>query len=488
MRSRTTAHALTLTALLVLGFAAPGPASATPAVRWVPCAEDPTAQCGTLSVPVDWSRPRGARLDLALVRRPATGPAARIGALVDVPGGPGDSGVDRVLSVRGRVANLNRRFDIVGYDARGIGRSHPVMCSAAVLADEPAPVLTDQAAFEARVAYNRRLRADCRARTGPVFDHVDTLSGVRDLEAVRAALGEQTLTFRGRSYGTLLGQQYAERYPGRIRAMVLDGVTEHSLGTGANLDTQAATVQDSFDEFTAWCARTPGCALHRRDIRAMWAGLLARAERGLLPHPDDPQAALRPFDLIDLAEQGFRGPHWELLAQILATLDTAAPPAAPARRAGPESGAVPYPGVAILCSDYHLPVRDHREYAAHLRRSRAIAPDMRFSTFAVYATAVCLGATAPVANPQHRLRVRHSATPLLLVSARHDPATGHNWATGVARQLGDEAVLLTYEGWGHITYGRSDCVDAVVDRYLFSRTPPPPGSTCPAVAPTGMDR
>jgi pimeloyl-ACP methyl ester carboxylesterase len=251
-------------ALVMGGGATAGAASAGTAagVRWAPCEQDATAQCGTVSVPVDWSRPRGARIDLALVRLPATDPAARIGSLVDVPGGPGDSGVDRVLSNRGRfVASLNRRFDIVGCDARGIGRSHPVLCSAELLATEPAPVPASQAEFEARVAFNKRLRADCRARTGPVFDHVDTLSGVHDLEAIRAVLGERTLTFRGRSYGTLLGQQYAERYPHRVRAMVLDSVTDHSLGTEANLLTQAAHVQDAFDEFAGWCGRTAGCAL-----------------------------------------------------------------------------------------------------------------------------------------------------------------------------------------------------------------------------------
>jgi pimeloyl-ACP methyl ester carboxylesterase len=175
-------------------------------IGWVPCPQDAVAECGTVSVPVDWAAPDGPRIDLALVRLPATGPGQRIGALLDVPGGPGDSGVDRVLANRGRfIASLNRRFDIVGYDARGVGRSRPVLCSARLLAAEPAPVLTSQADFEARLAYNGRLRADCRARTGPLFDHADTGSGVRDLDAIRAALGEKTLTFRGRSYGTLLG-------------------------------------------------------------------------------------------------------------------------------------------------------------------------------------------------------------------------------------------------------------------------------------------
>lgn len=468
-------------AAVISGSASAGTAAS---IGWAPCEQDATADCGTVSVPVDWAHPRGARFDLALVRLPATDRAARIGSLVDVPGGPGDSGVDRVLANRGRfIANLNRRFDIVGFDARGIGRSHPVLCSADLLAHEPPPVLTSHADFDTRLAYNRRLRADCRSRTGPLFDHVDTRSGVRDLDAIRAALGEETLTFRGRSYGTMLGAQYAEQYPRRVRALVLDSVTDHSLDTRANLDTQAANLQDSFDEFVAWCQRTPDCTLHGHDIRAVWADLLARAGRGELRHPDDPQTVLNQFFLIDLAEQGFRGPLWAQLAHVLAALHASPPATATVAPPASRSQAEPYPPVAILCSDYDLPLRDYREYAAHLRRSRAIAPDMRYSTFAVYATAACLGSPRPVNNPQHRLDVRHSATPLLLVNALHDPATGYNWAVNVARQLGDEAVLLTYQGWGHIVYGRSECVDDAVDRYLFGQVLPAPGTSCPAAPP-----
>jgi len=488
LRGRRVARAWVAAAVSVLFVLADGVVVAGQAsggevagVRWAPCEEDAEAECGTLPVPVDWARPGGPRIELALVRLPATGPGERIGALVDVPGGPGDSGVDRVLSNRGGdfSASLNRRFDIVGYDARGIGRSHPVLCSEELLAAEPAPVPASQADFEARVAYNRRLRADCRAGTGPLFDHVDTASGVRDLEAIRVALGERALTFRGRSYGTMLGAQYAERYPHRIRAMVLDSVTDHSVDTRTNLETQAAAVQDSFDEFVRWCRGTAACALHGRDVRALWADLLSRAGRGELPNPDDPATPLTPFFLVDLAEQGLRGPYWAPLAEVLAALEATGP--LTATRTSASTRAVPYPPLAIFCADYDLPVRDYREYAAHLRRSRAIAPDMRYATFAVYATAACLGWPKPVQNPQHRLKVRGTPTPLLLVNARHDPATGYAWALRVAGQLGDQAVLLTYAGWGHITYGRSDCIDAAVDRYLIDRTPPRCGTTCPAV-------
>jgi pimeloyl-ACP methyl ester carboxylesterase len=212
-------------------------------------------------VPVDWDHPDGNRFDLAVARRTATDPGRRIGSLVFGPGGPGDSGVDRVVTGISRFSTqLRSRFDIVSFDPRGVGRSHPVTCSTDLVRRQPSPLLTSKADFDATLAYNRLLRADCRAWTGPLYDHVDTLSSVRDLDAIRAALGESRLTFHGSSYGTLLGEQYAETFPSRVRAVVLESVDDHSLGTRAFMDTQAATVQDSFDEFASWCDRAAQCA------------------------------------------------------------------------------------------------------------------------------------------------------------------------------------------------------------------------------------
>jgi pimeloyl-ACP methyl ester carboxylesterase len=468
-------------AAMVLGVGVGPTASAgTSAIRWAPCTEDSTAECGTLSLPVDWANPRGPRFDLSLARRRAADPATRIGTVIDMPGGPGDSGVDSVLADRSAfIRRTNRRFDVVSYDPRGIGRSHRVRCSAELLAAQPPPIPAGQRDFDARVAYNRALRADCRARTGPLLDHVDTLSGVRDLDAVRAALGEATLTFRGRSYGTLLGEQYAERYPARVRALALDSVVDHSVGTRELFETGVVATQDAFDQFVAWCGRTAECALHGRDVRAVWAHLLARAERGDLRNPDDPQVALRPFSLIDQAEQALRAPNWPELAEGMVALAATDP--APAAPAAPV--VTDYAPVAVTCSDYHLPVRDYRAYASLLRDSARIAPDMRYSTFAVIATTTCLGAPQPVNNPQHPLRVRDSATPLLLVNSLHDPATGYIGAVNVAGQLGTEGVLLTYRGWGHIVDGRTDCVDDAVDRYLATLALPARGGDCPAAPP-----
>ncbi|MBM0232517.1 alpha/beta fold hydrolase [Micromonospora sp. STR1_7] len=470
-------------ALTAAGLTPASPATAQPAIDWRPCAKDATAECGTLSLPVDWNHPRGERFELALARRVATDPAARKGSLVFGPGGPGDSGVDRVVTGSSRFsADLRRRFDIVSFDPRGTGGSHPVVCSRDLLAQQP-QLLTDQAQFDATLAGNALLRANCRARTGPLYDHVDTTSAARDLDAVRAALGERRLTFHGSSYGTLLGQRYAELFPDRVRAVVLEAAMDHSLGTRAFLDTQAVTAEGAFDEFVAWCDRSTACALHGRDFRAIWTGLRARAERGVLTDPKRPGVLLTPFELTRLTHKEFYDTwRWPGLAEWLRTMGASASPTpGVAADAGATGDAVaPYP-FAVFCQDWSLPVRDYREYAGHLRRMARLAPDLRYPT-AVFALVTCLGAPAPVANPQHRLRVR-SDVPLLIAATVHDPASGYNWATNVARQLGGHGVLLTYQGWGHGSYTSSPCVRRAVDSYLIDQVAPARGATCPAIAP-----
>jgi pimeloyl-ACP methyl ester carboxylesterase len=455
------------------------------AISWAPCEEDPTAECGTLTVPVDWARPGGETVELALARRRASDPAARLGSLVINPGGPGGSGVTAVLQGwMGFTDELTRRFDVVGFDPRGVARSHPIQCSLELAVQAPDPLsLKSQADFDALLAHNDRYRRDCRARTGPLFDHVDTGSVVRDLDALRAALGDDKLTYYGISYGTLIGQLYAERFPRRVRALALDSNMDHSLGTRAFLDTESWTAQDSFDEFVAWCGRTPACALHGRDVRALWKDLLARAERGELHVPGLPELKIDKLGLIAQAFTAFYGPDFKELADFLAALDagaqTARPILTPLARAADETV---NDASQVFCQDYLLPIRDYREYAAHLRRSARIAPDMLVSAAAHPLTAACLGQPAPIPNPQHRLRVTGTPT-LLLGNALHDPATGYPWAVSSALQIGREARLLTYEGWGHGIYGRGDCPTRAIDDYLISLKAPARGARCPAVPP-----
>lgn len=429
------------------------------ALSWTACGKVAGAECATLTLPVDWAHPGGATFGLAIARRPATDPAARVGTLIFGPGGPGDSGVQRVADGPGRFsAELRRRFDIVSFDPRGVGGSRKDVCAS----DRPVPpvVLTSQKDFDDTVAYNRSRWANCRNQPGSVFDHSDTLSTVRDLDALRAALGERTLTFHGSSYGTLLGEQYAQRYPDRVRALVLESVDDHSPGSaGAFLAAQAWAGEDAFDDFARWCDET-GC-MKGEDVRTVWKQVIADANAGHLN--------MGQFDLAANLLRFLKDGDYPGLADYIT-----------ARHAGTPDKPVPAGlGVVVpaFCSDWSLPVRDYAEYAAILRRTARVAPHTVYPA-QVFALTLCLGWPQPVANPQSDLRVRTS-TPLLLINSRHDPATGINWARAVERQLGRHGVLLEYEGAGHGSYTLSDCMRQTTDRYLIDLVVPPRGTTCP---------
>jgi pimeloyl-ACP methyl ester carboxylesterase len=473
---------------VVPAVAAPEPPG--PTLQWSDCLPEPGdtdedkelikgSQCATLQVPVDWSDPSGPTFGLALARRTAKG--QRVGSLIFGPGGPGDSGVDRIRTGISRFsAELQNRFDIVSFDPRGIARSNPVRCSAGLLSQQPSPIINSQREFDQTIAYNRELAKDCKANTGPVFDHIDALQTVRDLDAIRVALGESTLTFHGSSYGTLLGEQYAERYPDKVRAIVLESVFDHGSATTREfLDAQSSAAQDSFDEFVKWCDAATTCGLHGRDVHAVWASLLDRAARGEIPDPQRPQYATSPFFLSFAMFRLLYGPQWTKLGNLLKQLDASTPPT----QQPPVPTGLQANTIAPFCRDFSLPVRSYREYAGYLQRLARNTPDLRYPGQLLAVTS-CLGLPkAP--NPQQNLRVRSLQTPILLSNAVHDPATGYNWATSVAHQLGRNGVLLTYEGWGHGSYNKSPCIQATIDKYLVSLQVPPRGTRCPAVQPTG---
>ena len=463
----------------VAPVATPAHAMGGRAPQWKPCAEDKTVQCATLAVPVDWAQPYGPSVAIAVARRPAAEAKNRIGTLVVNPGGPGGSGVDFTLDSAFFSAELRRRFDIVGFDPRGISRSHPIVCTTTLLTAAPPPMISTAQEYDAFVAYNRRLAADCARRTGPLYGHVDTLSVVRDLEAVRAALGEEKISFYGASYGTLLGQQYAERYPQRIRAMVLDSVMDHTVDTDGFLGGEAVTAQDSFDEFVAWCGRSTECAVHGRDVRELWTGLLASARRGTLRDPNDTTYFLSLYELVGVAFSSMYDPQWHALGHFIKEASGGA------RTELGRAAAVDvseHNFHAIFCSDWSMPVAGYADLRARLDRIAAKSPQMPFSPLALSSTFGCLGRPGPPANPQRALSAARTG-PVLLVNARHDPATPYAWAQHVAAQLGPKATLLTYEGWGHTVYGRSDCVGGAVDRYLLTVRPPAVGTSCPGVEP-----
>ncbi|GAA4295413.1 alpha/beta hydrolase [Streptomyces venetus] len=463
-------------------------ASLSGRIAWAPC-ESPsgegTFECASVKVPVDWKRPKGATFDLALARHKATDPARRIGSLLVNPGGPGGSGVDFAFSAPNSFsADLLARFDIVGFDPRGVARSNPVKCDLDRVLAQDALLYPDSASsFAALRTANRALGESCRDLTGPLADHMDTGSVVRDMEAIRAGLGERRISYYGVSYGTAIGQQYAERYPHRIRAMTLDSNMDHSLDAWGFQKTEAVGVEGAYGQFADWCARTPSCALHGRDARAVFDSLYKRAEAGELVEPGDPPQPIRPRDLQAFAQRGMYDPAgWSGFAETLAQLDSAGPAAA--RAFGKFGEPTEYPFNSVMCQDYDFEVPSYGTLARFERALGRLAPVTRFSSLGWTVQNGCQDWPSKVNNPQRRLKV-DGTPPILVTNSRFDPATPYSWGANAARQIGREAVFLTYDGVGHGDYWLSPCARDAIDTYLVTLKTPRKGTHCPAVWPAG---
>ncbi|GAA3053870.1 peptidase [Actinokineospora globicatena] len=460
-------------------------------VDWAACPERADAECATVRMPINWQKPRGEKFDLAVARRKATDPRKRIGVLVINPGGPGGSGVDFALGAEQFFSEeVRARFDIIGFDPRGVARSQPVKCSLDVVQRQPSLFPANQREFDALAAYNRELAADCRAQTGPIFDYVDTKSVVRDIDALRVALGERKINYFGVSYGTRIGQQYAEEFGRNLRAMVIDSNMDPSAKIAQFGATAAATAEDSFTEFVRWCERTTSCALHGKDVAKWWDELLLRADRGEVHDPSEPSRVITSQEITNAAFGTFYGPDWALLASALASLDVPATP----RPAVAGTEYVENPFTSVFCQDWDFRVRDHREVAGLVATANRLAPHMRGSVLGHATTIGCIGLPKPP-NPQHRLNIT-DAPKILMLNAVHDPATSIDWAVSAHRQSRDTTVLVTYEGWGHGVYPRSDCTKGISDTYLTTLRTPRDGTRCaaveppvgPAIASTGLPR
>jgi pimeloyl-ACP methyl ester carboxylesterase len=466
------------------------PTAGSPArVDWAPCADHAGFDCATLTRPIDPGRAGGDTFGMALARHRATDPEHRIGVLVVNPGGPGMSGVDFAYGAQWTFsAEVLARFDIVGFDPRGVGLSQAVRCSTDLYFDGHAAHPADEAGFEELRAHNRKLDADCARHSGPVVDHVSTEEVVADIDALRQALGERSISYYGLSYGTVIGQRYAERHGDRVRAMLLDSVVDRGLDARGVVASAARAAADSYEQWKRWNVRTPSAPLHGQDVDAVWDGLMARAERGELLDPDGSDAPLTPYDLSANLTTAAYDPDWEGLSDWVRSLNEGGiTPPGPDDDVTPPSGAPEggkdtslYAGAMghITCADQNFRVRSYAEYAELTRLARQISPRTLGSVHGDGRVTSCVG--LPEAVTPQRPGTMRTTVPTLLLNSRHDPATSLENATAVHRQQPRSTVLVTYEGAGHGVYDRDDCTRRVGDAYLVSLDVPRDGLSCPA--------
>ncbi|MEU1736061.1 alpha/beta hydrolase [Streptosporangium sp. NPDC020145] len=448
-------------------------ATGTDTIDWRACGEEPGAECGALAVPVDWEKPDGPRISLNMTRRKATG--QRVGTLFYNPGGPGAGAayLVRNWSQYYFSEELRERFDIVGIDPRGVAGSGQIQCGKAV--HDPAVTQFPETRWEydRLVAHNRAVGVSC----GPLIGHVDTGSVARDFDAVRAALGEEQISYLGRSYGSMLGTEYARRFPDRVRAMALDGIVDHGMSSRQMVRDAATAVEDGFDRFGEWCERTEECELHGRSVPQVWDALMRKAEKTPIPVTGGrpltaEELRYAAYVMLTLAPE-FNG---DLARGIVQAEQGDAEILGQMRTEALDNSAMTSAYRAVLCQDIDPGTNGFSQLRAWARDAARRAPHMRGTSEFWDMTTGCLGWPVQPSNPQRPVRITQ-VPPVLLVGNTHDPATPLVWAKSLARGIKGSQVL-TYDGDGHTAYLRNACATGSVDRYLISGTLPVPGTVC----------
>ncbi|GAA0401451.1 peptidase [Acrocarpospora corrugata] len=465
-------------ALGACGSTAPAPTtSAQPVeITWGAC--DRTApsagfQCATMEVPLDYAKPAGPTVGIALVRLRAAGPGAKIGSLVFNFGGPGGSGVDTLLDAASAFRTLNGRYDLVSFDPRGVERSDGVHCLdpkpfEAFLAAEPSLDVPTQTRLLTEFAQA------CQRHSSAILPYVGTLNAARDMETLRIRLGDPKLNYLGFSYGTHLGALYATLYPGQTGRMVLDSALDPSVGLLEQSRTQAVGFQQAYQNYLADCARQD-CPFNGNTAVL---GLLAALKR----KPLNVQGRLVTDDIARsaIAEALYSELTWPLLTQAIA--DGIAGDGAgllnlsdsySGRRPDGSYNTLQSSLVAILCADTtnRPTVEEAVDLAKEMTKKWPIfGPD-------VASAGGCSVWPAPGEDTNRHIDASGSG-PILVVGVTHDPATPYEWAPKLTEQLGT-GVLLTLKGEGHGAYGQNTCIDSLVNGYLLDGKVPDDGTVCP---------
>jgi pimeloyl-ACP methyl ester carboxylesterase len=496
--ARRRAAAVSTLTVLVLGAgtsvaAAESPAGELPASPVGTTAEATAAgvQCATADLPMDHDEPGGERVQIAVARVPATDPANRIGSLFFNFGGPGGPAVGYLQAVgAGLFAELNQRFDIVGFDPRGVGQSTPAIDCGLDPETEgffslpaPTPFDVDPAAL---VASAQEYVDACLANNGEILEHLSTANVARDMDALRAAVGDEQLSYLGFSYGTFLGATYAALFPDRYRALVLDGAldpVEYLLDPVSLSTAQAAGFERALDRFAEACAvdQVACSGFGGPDPLLAYDRLLATAEAAPIPAPGYPEDP-RPVTADEIREVTatllYAKRLWGLLAAGLAAA---------------EDGDASLLRALLDQVVYSDPTSTDRFFAISAGEQqwptdvdflldRGAADWAAFPHFwASFGYSEIPWALWPVQDEDAfygPFDVPESSPAPLVIGTTYDPATPYSGAVAMVEALGN-ARLLTMEGDGHTAYGgKSSCIDATTAAYLVGGTLPAAGTVC----------
>jgi pimeloyl-ACP methyl ester carboxylesterase len=514
VRTRSTALALLCTISLLAGCtqATPGAAtpdlagSAAPALKafysqtlsWGPCAPyattddertayaNRTFDCARLEVPLDYATPDGPTAKIGLLRQKASG--AKIGSLLVNPGGPGASGMSTVTSLSGSLTEspLVQRFDLVGFDPRGVGASTPAL-DCLTDADwtvqrrtqyvDPSP-----AGVAKEEADNKQYADRCTQRSGGA--NVGTRDVVRDLDVLRAALGDQKLTYLGYSYGTRIGSAYAEQFPENVRALVLDGALDPTESTVDRTIKQNAGFQQAFDAYAADCAKAANCPLGTDPAKA--TATFQALTRPLIDKPAViGNRTLSYSDAITGTIQAlYLKDFWQYLSRGISELATGGGRTllaladiyydrAPDGTYSNEQEAF----ISISCVDEQR-ITDRAVLADEDRRAAAAAPFVDSGRGVVVALDPCAFWPVPPTSEPHVPQFA-GLPPTLVISTTGDPATPYQAGVDLAKQM--KGSLLTFRGTQHtVALSGVACVDDIVNRYFIDGVLPESDTTCGA--------
>ncbi|HSK61730.1 MAG TPA: alpha/beta fold hydrolase [Actinomycetospora sp.] len=434
---------------------------------FTPCAGG--LECASVTVPVDYADPTGPRLPSAIARRPGTDPAGTLGVLLVNPGGPGGSGVE-IVQAGLLPREITDRFDVIGFDPRGVGGSAGLRCPLGPdtpYSGDPDPGdPADEAATDDAVD---RYALACGQRYPELLPHLGTRNVARDMDRIREALGEDRISYLGFSYGTSIGQTYAQLFPTRLRAMVLDGVVDV---TKPGLDSaQAESFENSLRQFAAACSADPRCPV-RADPIGVVDRVRARLAVSPLPVPGSSPLSAGLFE-IGVVYPLYSPTSWPQLAQALAAADRGDGVPMSQLAAAYFRGSNSDTYNAVTCLDNAWPT-DDAQVLASARATEARAP--HFSGNVLISGLTCAAWPAPQ-QPLTPLE-NYLGPPMLILGTTDDPATPYQNSVALAQRLPGSA-LLTYRGDGHTVYTNGvPCIDDAVNRYLVETTLPVPNTTC----------